>query len=127
MAIINNIYYNAAFTGALEGALTGRNFTSATAADYAAVVNAAEAFALAVDAGIAFDALVTTGASNTQLAITTNTIAANEQWRAGLLQCVCRGLISGRRITDTTQASYNDEAAAAKAAWTQGLTKLVTP
>lgn len=127
MAILNNIYYNAAFQGAMEGILTGRDFTSSTAADYASAVNAAEAYALQVDSIIVFDALVTTGASNTQLAITTNTIAANEQHRAGLLQALSRAKFSGRRASSTTQADYTDEAAAVKAAWTQGLTKLVTP
>lgn len=127
MAILNNIYYNAAFSGAMEGILANRAFTSSTAANYATAVNAAEAYALKLDSLIAFDALVTTGASNTQLAITTNTIAANEQWRAGLLQALSRAQFWGRSISSTTQAEYAEEAAAVVAAWTQGLTKLVTP
>ncbi len=127
MAIINDIYYNSALQGCLEGILTGRDFTSSTAADYATAVNSAEAFALQLDSIIAADALVTTGGAATQLAITTNTIAANEQHRAGLLQAISRAKFAGRRPSSATQADYTDEAAAVKGAWTQGLTKLVTP
>lgn len=126
MALLNDIYFNAAFCGALEGILEGRDFLSSTATDYATQCNAANAFATELDSLIAFDALVTTGASNTQLAITTNTIAANEQWRAGLLQAISRAKFAGRNLTDSTVLNYADEAAAVKAAWTQGLTKLVT-
>lgn len=124
---LNNIYGNAAFQGALEGMLTGRRQTSTTQADYADVVNAAAAVAAAVDALIAFDALVTTGAAITQLAITTNTIAANEQHRAGLLQAITRAQFSGRNATSATAATYAVDAAAIKEVWDEGLTELVTP
>jgi len=41
MSYNNNIYGNAAFTGAYSGALAGRALTDATATDYVAVKNAA--------------------------------------------------------------------------------------
>lgn len=127
MAYNNNIYGNAAFTGALAGLLSGRGGGSSTAADYAKVCNAAAAIASEVDSLIPFDALVTTGAAITQLAITTNTIAANEQWRAGLLQQLAKSQLEGRYSEDSTAADYAQVAAQIVAAWTQGLTKLVTP
>jgi hypothetical protein len=127
MAYNNNIYGNAAFCGALEGIMNGRTITSSTATDYATQCNAAAAFASELDSLIAFDALVSTGAGITQLAITTNTIAANEQWRAGLLQALSRAYFADRNFTDTTVADYATAAGAVKAVWTQGLTKLVTP
>lgn len=125
MTINNDIYYNAALVGALAGALGGRAFSSATAADYATQVNAAEAFALELDSLIAEDALVTTGAGDaSQLAITTSTIASNEQFRAGMLQELSRSQFDGRNIIDAVQADYASSAAAVKAAWTQGITKI---
>lgn len=127
MAIQNNIYYNAAYVGFLEGSLEGRPQTSSTATDYLALTQSAQAYALQVDSLIAFDALVTTGASNTQLAITTNTIAANEQWRAGLLQALARAQIAGRFRLDSVQADWAALAAIVKAQWTEALLLLVTP
>jgi hypothetical protein len=127
MAILNNIYFNACYTGALEGILTGRPILDPTQADYLGATQAAQAIATRVDSKIAFDALVTTNANVTQLAITTNTIAANEQWRAGLLQGVTRAAVSGRNLTDATAADYDAIAIAIAAAWNEGILLLVTP
>ena len=128
MANNNNIYYNAAYCGFIQGALQGRNPTSSTATDYLDLTQAAQAFAQRVDSLIAESALVSTGGGDpTQLAITTNTIAANEQWRAGLLQAVCAGIIAGRYPVSETSADYATPAAAAKACWTEALLLLVTP
>lgn len=124
---LNNIYGNAAFTGALGGIMQGRPAVSPTATDYAAPVNEANAFASQLDSLIVFDALVSTGAGITQLAITTNTIAANEQWRAGLLHDLSQAAFAGRSPTSTTNTDYAAVAAAVKACWTQGLAQLVTP
>lgn len=126
MAVNNNIYLNAAYAGFIRGALDGRG-TGLTAANLTALKTAAQAFAAQVDAGIAFDALVTTGASNTQLAITTNTIAANEQWRAGLLEDLCYAEISGRFSFDSVQANWSDEATKITTAWTALVAGLTTP
>lgn len=127
MAYLNNIYGNAAFVGTLGGLMSGRAITSATAADYAVPRAAAAAFAVAVDALIAFDALVTTGAGITQLAITTNTIAADEQWRAGLLQEICRACWTGRFATAAEAAAATTMATAVFTLWTAALANLVTP
>lgn len=126
MAYLNNIYGNAAFVGTFAGYHAGRSATSATAANYANQVTAALKVAVAVDALIVFDALVSTGAGITQLAITTNTIAANEQWRAGLLQALAFAFAEGRSPLAAASAS-STVAAAIFAAWTQGIASLVTP
>lgn len=127
MPNLNNIYYNEAYRGFLRGAWFGRKYSSTVAASYNKAVLAAEAFAAAVDALIPFDALVTTGSAITQLAITTNTIAANEQHRAGLLGDVAFSQISGSYTEDAVQTDFNAIAAVVVAMWTQGLTGLVVP
>ena len=128
MAYLNNIYGNACYTGFLAGMLAGRNITNATAASYLGICTAAKALAVDVDALIAFDALVTTGAGITQLAITTNTIAADEQWRAGMLHDICMATSWGQFQDDAAVAgAQTTRAAAIHAAWVEGLTLLVTP
>ncbi len=127
MAYLNNIYGNAAYTGFIKGATDGRQAKSAVATDYAALKAAALAFAVEVDSLITFDALVSTGAGITQLAITTNTIAANEQWRAGLLHDLCAGNISGTFPTSVTATDYAQVANAIFAQWTELVAGLVTP
>ncbi len=127
MAYLNNIYGNAAYTGFCKGALEGRKPISAVALDYAALKAAALAFAAEVDALITFDALVSTGAGITQLAITTNTIAANEQWRAGLLHDLCAANVGGSFPTSATATDYAQIAAAIFAQWTELVAGLVTP
>ena len=125
MAILNDIYYNAALVGALSGALDGRAFSNPLAPSYAPEVNAAVAFATQLDSLIAEDALVTTGGGDaSQLAITTSTIASNEQWRAGMLQELSRSQFSGRDIKDVVPADYATAALAVFAAWTQGIAQI---
>ena len=126
MAYLNNIYGNAAYIGFYTGFFSGRSPVSATATDYLPQKTAALALAVAVDALIVFDALVSTGAGITQLAITTNTIAANEQWRAGLLKQICFAVASGRAPLSTLAAPAV-LAAAVFAIWTEGLLGLTTP
>jgi len=129
MANLNDIYFNAAYTGSLGGMLSGRAVSSTTAGDYTAIRAAAVAAAQAVDALIAFDALVTTAMSFTQLAITTNTIASNEQWRAGLLQQICRSVWTGRLPVSAAEATAASAtlAPAIFTLWTAALADLVTP
>jgi hypothetical protein len=127
MAYLNNIYGNAAYTGALGGMLSGRAISSAVAADYVAMRAAAVAAAVAVDALIAFDALVSTAMGITQLAITTNTIAANEQWRAGLLHDICRSVWTGRLPTAAEATAATGMATAIFTLWTAALADLVVP
>ncbi len=128
MAYLNNIYGNAAYTGFIAGTLEGRQITSTTSANYDALKTSALAFAEAVDSTIVFDALVSTGSNITQLAQTTNTISANEQWRAGLLHDLCMGLLSGRSVPSSLlEADWAGEAAAIFTAWTNLVAGLVTP
>ncbi len=127
MAYLNNIYGNAAYCGFIAGSQQGRQAQSAVATDYAALKAAALAFAAEVDATIVFDALVSTGAGITQLAITTNTIAANEQWRAGLLHDLCQAASAGNYDPNKLAAGYAQTAAAIFAQWTELVAGLVTP
>lgn len=128
MAYLNNIYGNAAFVGCFAGMLHGKNIKLATSASYDLASAAAIQQAIDVDALIVFDALVSTGAGITQLAITTNTIAANEQWRAGLLQALCYATHAGKYTENATVAGGQTVLAAAIfAAWTSGIARLVTP
>jgi len=128
MAYLNNIYGNAAYVGCFAAMLHARSPISAVSGDYTAIKTAALAQAVDIDALIAFDALVTTGAGITQLAITTNTIAADEQWRAGALQALCYATHAGKLTTDATVAGGQTVLAAAIfAAWTSLISGLVTP
>lgn len=128
MAYLNNIYGNAAFVGCLAGMLSGKEIRSSTAADYNAICAAAIAMAIDVDALIAFDALVTTGAAITQLAITTNVIAADEQWRAGLLQAIAQAVTHSRyTLSASVAGAQTVSAAAIHACWTTAVALLVTP
>ncbi len=130
MAYLNNIYGNAAYTGFYCGqaAAAGSGIHDTTAADYLILKTTSLTLAVAVDALITFDALVTTGSAITQLAITTNTIAANEQWRAGLLHSLCFGAVQGRVFTAAgATAGATALAAGIFAAWTEGLVGLVVP
>lgn len=128
MAYLNNIYGNAAYTGFYTGQISGRSIHDTTAADYLIYKTTSLTLAIAVDALITFDALVTTGSNITQLAITTNTIAANEQWRAGLLHSLCFATVQSSTFTAAgATAGAAALAAGIFAAWTEGLVGLTTP
>ncbi len=129
MPYINNIYGNAAFVGCFAGMLHGKGIQNDDSDSYDALRVAAVAMAVDIDALIPYDGLVTTAApSITQLAVTTNTIAANEQWRAGLLEKICYAVHAGRYTENATVAGRQTGLAAAIfAAWTEALTGLVTP
>ncbi len=130
MAYLNNIYGNAAFTGFFGGMLASRRtLKSQTAADYNTLRAAALAMAVDVDALIPFDAEVSTGAGITQLAITTNTIASDEQWKAGCLHDICFAAgAEGLYTVDAAIAGAQTATAAAiVAAWNSAIAGLVTP
>ena len=132
MAYHNNIYGNAAYSGFIRGAMGGRA-TPPVAPYLVPLLAAAQAFAEAVDEsvfvaqGSAIDALVTTGASNTQLAITTNTIASNEQWKGGILTDICGACIDGRYDPDLVQADYATLADAIALSWITLVSGRVSP
>lgn len=124
----NNIYGNAAFVGAFAGMQHGRAIISAVSADYDDLRQKAVAIAEDIDALIAFDAEVTTAADITQLAITDNIIASDEQWKAGLLQALTYAYFAGRIPPTVAAAGAMSVAAAAiHASWVEALTGLVTP
>lgn len=154
MAYNNNIYGNAAFAGFFAGMLEGRSFRSATQAHYVPLRTTALAMAVAVDALIAFDALVTTAAAITMLnpanviqaaiagtvivpgdggaaikaavvaATTGNVIPANEMFRTLILYNLCRGSVTGRYDVTITPTV---QAAAIVAAWTVAVAGFVIP
>lgn len=128
MALNNNALFNAALLGFIEGAVGGAWITSATATDYATLKNAAVAFATEVDAQIAFDALITTNASNTMLVDTgSNTIQSNTIFRPGLMQAVCSAAMQGRYATSATATDYLNIAKACAALYTEMLLGIVSP
>jgi hypothetical protein len=128
MAINNNCLYNAAIAGFMEAVLSGRQSVPGSIVfNYNTYANAAAAFAAQVDAGIPFDAAITTNASNTILAITTNTIAGAEFAKINLLHSICCGVMNGRLTTDTTQADYTAAATVAIAAYTAAVAVSVVP
>ena len=155
MAYNNNIYGNTAFAAFFSGMLAGRAIRSANAPDYVALRTAALAQAVAVDALIAFDALVTTEASNTLLdpskamtaaiaatvivpgdggqalktaiglVTTGNVIDSNQTFRIQLLYGICYAAAAGRATQSVVAQSV--QAAAIVAAWTTAIAGLVSP
>jgi hypothetical protein len=102
---------NGAFSGALGAALSMRATQSALPADYAASVNAADAFA---------SAFITANA-----ALGTPMADADNAQIGQLCEAAAYAAIEGRAITSTTAADYSIAAGAAVAAAKQGVPKLV--
>lgn len=128
MANNNNCLFNAALAGFLEGNLQAW-LQSATQADYAAVCNAAAAFAREVDSKIAFDSTITTSSGTPTMLVSTasNTIQSATQVKPNLLKCICAGAMSGRYSPSTTDNDYSDIADRIKAAYTEAISELVSP
>lgn len=118
----NNIIQNHAYIGFIAGVMSGRAPGVVPGLKAAALV-----FAAAVDAAIPNDALITTGAGVTQLAITTNTIAANEMARSSLIRDLSAAAIRDRFTTDATPGDWTAMGVAVAAVYTDALTNLVTP
>jgi hypothetical protein len=131
MAIPNNIYYNAAYSGAVASFISGRWTLDAVPADYLFLCQSAQRLAEHISENIPFDALVTTSnVDPTQLAQTTNTITADEQHRANLLMNITCQVTQGRAISNggqITDAQCAPIAAAIIALWTEALLLLDTP
>jgi len=127
MAYLNNVYGNAAYLGAVRAQIDGRKITSAVAVDYLNIKTQALLAATAIDALIAFDALVTTAAAITWLDGTTITIQANHHYRQALLEAITYSCMSGRDWSHAVAGDYTAVAAAVFAAWTEMLLGLVTP
>jgi hypothetical protein len=115
----NQTLYNAALNGALAGMMSGRPITDATTADYAAMGNAATAFATEVDAGIAADATLTTAGATLVPASAAN--QANALAKSNLMNALCKAYWEGRVGSDTTDADYSEGATAIAAVYAQGV------
>lgn len=130
MANKNNCYFNAAVMGFLAGVLAGRTPpASGTSTDYAALKNAAVAFATELDAKINFDALVTTsGVDPTMLVDTASqTIQSDTTLRPMLLAHIVAGAITGTYPTSTTAADYSTLATNIAAVFAEAAAALVSP
>lgn len=108
---------NAQLYNAVIGSVVGGAFnsapSSATAADYAAICNAAQAFATQVDSKIALDAALVTPVDAVTLR------------KVNLMQAICQGVMNGRFPLSTTAADYDKLAAAVAALYTQAITEFV--
>jgi hypothetical protein len=112
MATQNAQILNAALAAFLAGAVQSQ-ITDTTDADYAAVCDAALAFATQVDSEIPTDGGIVTP------------LTAAGQKKVCLLQSICIGVMSGRTPTSTTAADYAGVASAIAALYREGVTKLV--
>ena len=129
MTIANNCYFNAGIAGFIAGALSQRSPPgTGTATDYAALKNAAVAFATQLDSKIAFDALVTTANNDASMLVSSNhTIQSNTILRPALLANIVAGAIAGTFPTSTTAADYDTLAGHIAAVFTEALLGIVSP
>lgn len=130
MTIKNNCYYNAAVAGFISGALATRSPpSSGTATDYAALKNAAVAFATQLDSKIAFDALVTTANNDPTMLVDTGsqTVQSDTILRPALLANIVAGVISGTYPTSAVAADYDTLATHVAAVFAEAAAALVSP
>jgi len=98
----NQLIYNAAFNAAMAGQLAQNPLVGAspalgaTAPIYVAIAAVATAFATAVDAAIATNANLATGAAGTTVPPTTAAITVNQGARVGIAFAVCLGFWNSR-------------------------------
>lgn len=130
MANNNNVLFNAALSGCLQGMMANRSPFPAVSggADNIATVGVAKAFATEVDSLIGADAAIT-GAAGVCIAITggSNAQIAPLFEKINILQSICQGLWYGRWSKDGVAADYANLAAQAAAMYTDALTVLVSP
>lgn len=120
MANNNNLIFNAALAGAIEGTAFGRILTNATAGSYAAQVAACAALATEIDAQIPNDGTISGGGGVT-LPPTTAAITGAQAVKTGLIRGIAAAVTSGRNLTDATAGDYATLAAAAAALYTEGV------
>jgi hypothetical protein len=115
----NNLYYNAAIVGFVEGALSARDLTQENvAADYASLYTAAVSFAASVDTAIPGDTLVSVSTSNpAALSPTSSTIQNDQVTRSALVRSLAAAAVSGRYNVTNTAAFYVGIAASVAAAF----------
>lgn len=100
----NALFFNAALSGFIGGAQSGRVLTDAVSGDYAGLTAAAVAYATKLDS------LIVTGSPTAS--------------QASLIASISRSVISGRYTTDTVQADYSVVAAAVVALYTNAAAQL---
>ncbi len=125
MALNNNLLFNAALAGFIEGVESSRGVKSATAADYASVVAAGVVFATAVDTGIVADGTITGGGAGVALATAASDNVAVS--KCGAMRSAAAAVWQGKATTSTTAADYAQSAAACIALYTQLIASLVIP
>lgn len=111
----NNQLFDAALCAFIAGAEESRKITNATAASYAAIVNAGVAFATRVDSKIVADGTIVTPTTSETLA------------KVNLLMGICQSQIAGGLPVSTTAADYDTAATAIAALYTQGVLSLLLP
>ena len=121
----NDLLYNAALTGFIQGNLDGRNPTSQTTTDYDALVNAAAAFAVRVDSKIPEDGTIS-DVGGAALTPADGTVQTAQVGKTDLLAAVCAAITSGRYYTSTTGADYDDLADVVAAVYGSAVSALET-
>lgn len=116
----NNILYNAAFAGFIQGTQAGRNPTSQVAATYLDLTQSAQAFATRVDSKIANSALISTG-PGAALPPTTAAITEDQYAYTQLIFALSSALVSTRLYTSETAADYDDLADVVAAQFTESI------
>lgn len=120
MAFNNNVLFNAAVIGFMEGSLEARNASEDVAADYAPLYAAAVSYATSLDGLIALDATLS-GTGGVTLPPTTASITANQNAKIGLVRELSRAQFAGQQNTTATAGFYADQAAVVFAQYTEGV------
>jgi len=120
----NNVLFNAAMAGYLDGMMEGRSLTSSTATDYAAAVTEAAAFATEFDSLIANDNTISGGGGAT-LAPTTAAIQGAQLGKGACARSIAHAMSSGRYSTGQNAAAQATPAARAVALYTEAIASLV--
>ena len=116
----NQEVWNAAFNGALAGMFAQAPVADSVAADAASYTAVAKAFAVEVDAAIATNGAISTGANGTTVVASAGVNAATQQAYVSLVTSLCFGYWFSRSganlpATPPTAASFAVAAAAINA------------
>jgi len=124
----NDLLYNAALTGFIQGNLDGRNPRLALLGELLALdalVNAAAAFAVRVDSKIPEDGTIS-DVGGAALTPADGTVQTAQVGKTDLLAAVCAAITSGRYYTSTTGADYDDLADVVAAVYGSAVSALET-
>ena len=103
----NQTIFNAALDGAMAGTLSGRSISDLTQADYNVYAQAALALATEVDANIATDPNLSTGAGGTTIAPVAGVTTATLNAKGHLAFALSFAVTEGRPLQDITAADYS--------------------